>query len=101
MIRSTWTWRGTRGCRSPRLMSGFVRPLDMPELNCFAEACSLLQYILQGSDSRRTDASAVHTSDYALGTSPWLEPNLFVNQERATLIGLTCGLCEISTTPGV
>src|SRR2546421_760124 len=42
------------------------------------------------SASRRTVASAVPTSACALATSRWLKPNSFVNQERATLIGLTC-----------
>jgi len=42
------------------------------------------------SDSRRTGASAAHTSDCALGTNHWLGPNSFVNQEPPTLIGLTC-----------
>src|ERR1700720_4789345 len=34
--------------------------------------------------------SAVPISAYALETSSWLGPDLFVNQERTTLIGLTC-----------
>jgi hypothetical protein len=38
----------------------------------------------------RTVASAVHTSGCAFGTSQSLGPNSFVNQERATLVGLTC-----------
>ena len=42
------------------------------------------------SASRRTGASAVPISEYALGTNHWLGPNSFVNRERATLIGLTC-----------
>src|SRR5467141_4698506 len=43
-----------------------------------------------GSASRRTGASAVLTSACALASSRWLKPNSFVNQERLTLIGLTC-----------
>jgi len=42
------------------------------------------------SVSRKTGASAAHTSDCASGTNHWSEPNSFVNQEPPTLIGLTC-----------
>src|ERR1035438_787394 len=45
---------------------------------------------IQESVSRRTAASASRTSDFASGTIHWLRANSFVNQERATLIGLTC-----------
>src|ERR1019366_9021482 len=45
---------------------------------------------IQGSASRRTAAPAARTSDCASGTIHWPKPNSFVNQERATLIGLTC-----------
>src|SRR5450631_303543 len=45
---------------------------------------------IQESDFRRTAALAARTSDCASGTIYWPKANSFVNQERATLIGLTC-----------
>src|ERR1035437_2623293 len=51
-----------RCCRSPRLISDFVRPLERPEWNFFAEACKPLQFIL-GALGHTEIAMAVRSSD--------------------------------------
>src|ERR1700688_4166590 len=75
-------WLRSRKSSVRSLGSSSKRPLVKSKRHSFL--------LIQESGFPKTGALAARISDCASGTRHSSEPNSFVNQERATLIGLTC-----------